>query len=352
MAKQLIIMLLPLLFLLFILSEVVEGTKKSYGVYDNSNSVKLFVFGDSYADTGNFVGSPSYKQPYGITFPGKPVGRFSDGRVLTDYIASFLKIETPAPYALRNSSTLQNGINFAFGGTGVFQTLKVKDGPNMTVQIDSLEKLIQKNVYTKQDLQSSVALVTAAGNDYEAFIVNNKSIIEIKSFTTTLINQLSINVQRIHNLGINKVAIALLEPLGCLPRINAVTFHLSCVDLLNLVSENHNKLLLQTVLQLNQQVGKPVYVTLDLYNAFLSIIKTLQKKRDENSTLMNPLKACCVGDGLKNNCGSVDDKGEKKYSVCEKPELSFFWDGVHPSQNGWQAVYTLLQSSLGQLNHG
>jgi len=72
----------------------------------------------------------------------------------------------------------------------------------------------------------------------------------------------------------------------------------------------------------------------------------------ENSTLMNPLKACCVGDGLKNNCGSVDDKGEKKYSVCEKPELSFFWDGVHPSQNGWQAIYTLLQSSFGQLNHG
>lgn len=67
---------------------------------------------------------------------------------------------------------------------------------------------------------------------------------------------------------------------------------------------------------------------------------------------MNPLKACCVGEGLNNYCGSVGDNGEKKYSVCEKPELSFFWDGVHPSQNVWQAVYTLLQSSLGQLNHG
>ena len=70
-------------------TEVVEGTKKSYGVYDK-NSVKVFVFGDSYADTGNFVGSPSYKSPYGITFPGKPAGRFSDGRVLTDYIGNYL----------------------------------------------------------------------------------------------------------------------------------------------------------------------------------------------------------------------------------------------------------------------
>jgi len=90
------------------------------------------------------------------------------------HAASFLKIETPTPYALINSSTLQNGINFAYGRTGVSKTLN--DGPNMTVQIDSLEKLIQQNVYTKQDLQSSVALVTSSGNDYEAFIANNRSI--------------------------------------------------------------------------------------------------------------------------------------------------------------------------------
>lgn len=52
---------------------------------------KLFVFGDSYADTGNIQKSigNSWKQPYGITFPGKPAGRFSDGRVLTDYVGTY-----------------------------------------------------------------------------------------------------------------------------------------------------------------------------------------------------------------------------------------------------------------------
>lgn len=51
-------------------------------------ATKLFVFGDSYADTGNIQKSigGSWKEPYGVTFPGKPAGRFSDGRVLTDYI--------------------------------------------------------------------------------------------------------------------------------------------------------------------------------------------------------------------------------------------------------------------------
>ncbi|KAL5069143.1 hypothetical protein RYX36_020030 [Vicia faba] len=281
-----------------------------------------------------------------MTYPGKPAGRFSDGRVLTDYIASFLKIETPTPYSLRNSSALENGINFAYGGTGVFPTLV--DGPNMTVQIDSFEKLIKQKVYTKQDLQFSIALVSASGNDYITFI-KNSSITEIKSFTSLLIKQLLINVQRIHNLGINKIAIGLLEPIGCMPPITQLTFHLSCVDVLNLVSENHNQVLLQNLLQLNQQLGKSVFVTLDLYNAFLSTITTMQKNRKENSTLMNPLEMCCKGESLKVSCGSVDDNGKKKYSLCENPELSFFWDRVHPSQNGWNAVYKQLQLSLGQL---
>ncbi|PNX79552.1 GDSL esterase/lipase [Trifolium pratense] len=88
MVKHLFVLPPLLLVLLFIsITEVAEGTKKSYGVYNNNN-VKLFVFGDSYVDTGNFLDSPSYKAPYGITFPGKPAGRFSDGRVLTDYIGN------------------------------------------------------------------------------------------------------------------------------------------------------------------------------------------------------------------------------------------------------------------------
>lgn len=62
----------------------VEGRLKHHA----TNYQKLFVFGDSYVDTGNTrIDQPgSWKNPYGITFPGKPAGRFSDGRVLTDYI--------------------------------------------------------------------------------------------------------------------------------------------------------------------------------------------------------------------------------------------------------------------------
>ncbi|KAJ6325627.1 hypothetical protein OIU76_012667 [Salix suchowensis] len=74
-------------------------------------SPKLFVFGDSYVDTGNWprnVRGP-WKEPYGKTiFP-----------------ASFLGIESPTPYQLRNTSkNTQQGLNFALGGSGVFPSWK------------------------------------------------------------------------------------------------------------------------------------------------------------------------------------------------------------------------------------
>ena len=54
----------------------------------HSRPTKLFVFGDSYADTGNNNRdkASSWKFPYGISFPGKPSGRYSNGRVLTDFL--------------------------------------------------------------------------------------------------------------------------------------------------------------------------------------------------------------------------------------------------------------------------
>ncbi|KAK4487809.1 hypothetical protein RD792_005498, partial [Penstemon davidsonii] len=147
------------------------------GLKGQQSNAKLFVFGDSYADTGNSPRSFSktWKAPYGITYPGKPSGRFSDGRVLTDYIASFLRIRSPMPYELKNFNPrlIKYGINFAHGGTGVFPTIIAINQPNMTTQIDFFQQLILKNVYTKEDLRSSVALVSLAGNDYATYLAKN-----------------------------------------------------------------------------------------------------------------------------------------------------------------------------------
>ncbi|KAL6989379.1 hypothetical protein U1Q18_015129, partial [Sarracenia purpurea var. burkii] len=62
----------------------------------------------------------------------------------------------------------------------------------------------------------------------------------------------------------------------------------------------------------------------------------------------NSLRPCCMGVGNGNTCGSMDDNGAAMYSVCKDPNSSFFWDLVHPSQHGWDEVYSILQPSLKQ----
>ncbi|KAK4253528.1 hypothetical protein QN277_010189 [Acacia crassicarpa] len=80
--------LVPLL-LLIILSAQNLGSLEAEARNVKNPTKLLFAFGDSYADTGNVrrdAVASSWKQPYGITFPGIPAGRFSDGRVLTDFL--------------------------------------------------------------------------------------------------------------------------------------------------------------------------------------------------------------------------------------------------------------------------
>lgn len=60
--------------------------------------------------------------------------------------------------------------------------------------------------------------------------------------------------------------------------------------------------------------------------------------------ISNKLKPCCDGD-----CGSVDENGKNKYVVCENPSRSIFWDSIHPSNSGWNAVYSALTKSLHSL---
>ncbi|KAJ6773128.1 hypothetical protein OIU74_019181 [Salix koriyanagi] len=311
-----------------------------------NGSVKLFVFGDSYADTGNWEKfAASWKEPYGFTFPGKPAGRFSDGRVLTDYIASFLGIQSPVPYTWRKTvekSGLQSGMNFAFGGTGVFDTFI--NAPNMSTQIDFFQQLLEEKAYTKQDLNSSIALVSLAGNDYTTYIQRNGKLQGLPTFTTSLISQLSASLKRIHGFGVRKIAVTTLQPLGCLPISTAFSSYENCSESWNAASRFHNQKLQQEIQRMNKESRENIYETLDLYTAFMSKLSPAGNMKP-NSFLM----PCCVGMASDYSCGNIDKNGAKKYVVCEKPDLSIFWDMVHPAQNGWDQVYSSLKSSLHRL---
>ncbi|XP_050243531.1 GDSL esterase/lipase At5g03610-like isoform X3 [Quercus robur] len=266
-------------FLLFLLSgEPVVQARLAHHHHHrlfNFRPSKLFVFGDSYADTGNNKKSEanSWKYPYGITFPGKPAGRYSDGRVLTDFLAKFIGLKSPIPYRLREYGVndLKYGMNFAFGGTGVFNTL-VSD-PNMTTQIDFFHELIKTNAFNATDVESSVALVTLSGNDYSAYEVKNGTAQGFPSFITSVVKQLKVNLKRIHGLGVKKIAVTALQPLGCLPRSTIKSSFQQCNGTENSLVSFHNLLLQQAVAKLNNETKVSTFVILNLYDSFMSVLK-------------------------------------------------------------------------------
>ncbi|KAK4834074.1 hypothetical protein QYF36_016376 [Acer negundo] len=313
--------------------------------FDDLKVSKLFVFGDSYTDTGNTgkAFSYSWKIPYGWSFPGKPDGRFSDGLVLTDFFAEYLGIKSPIPYKFRRigGKHLGHGMSFAYGGAGVFNTWFPL--PNMTRQINFFQQVLKKDrVYSKRDLNSSVALVSLCGNDYFVYILRNGDPIQgWKSHITYVVNQLSLNLKRIHGLGVKKVAVTLMQPIGCLP-MNSIHYSFQkCNETQNSYVTFHNHLLLQAVAKLNKQTKDSPFVILDLNRAFKTVFAN-----KGSSKFVDILKPCCLGIRPEFPCGYVDPKGVKKYTICENPESTFFWDFGHPTQAAWHAVYLALRQQF------
>lgn len=84
---------------------------------------KIYAFGDSYTDTGNtksakgptgfgHVSNPSYSE----TFFLRPTNRYSDGRLMIDFVGQTLSLPFLQPYLhLKGNET--NGVNFAVAGS-------------------------------------------------------------------------------------------------------------------------------------------------------------------------------------------------------------------------------------------
>lgn len=105
---------------------------------------------------------------------------------------------------------------------------------------------------------------------------------EIQNFTTSIINQLSLNIKRIHSLGIKNIAVSALEPLGCLPHATAANSYQKCnEDVVSAVVLYHNNLLYRTLEELNKKGGKSInIVPLNIHGPFRMIIEDMQKKHD------------------------------------------------------------------------
>ncbi|VVA92903.1 unnamed protein product [Arabis nemorensis] len=205
----------------------------------------LFIatFGDSITDTGNLISLSDPNElpaaafpPYGETFFHNPTCRFSNGRLIIDFIAEFLGL----PYFGSPNENFEKGVNFAVAGA-----------------------TLQRDDWQCFDYSWSVG-----GNDYNYASFVGKSIEETKELVPLVISTVS----------------------------STITELIRCLKWLNEFRQHHNKELQAELNRLQRLYPHVAILYADYYNAALQIFQEPAKFGFIN----RPLSACCGSGGMYN----------------------------------------------------
>ncbi|KAK1275843.1 GDSL esterase/lipase [Acorus gramineus] len=302
------------------------------------NTTALLVFGDSSVDPGNNNRlSTTFKSnfpPYGKDFfNGKATGRFSNGRLPTDFIALMLGFAKSIPAFLDPNlkpEELRHGVSFASAASG-YDDLTA----NLT-KVLSFEKQLEYLRHYKNQLRmvvgyeeeerivrNAIFVVSAGTNDFiqNYFMQPQRSKqYTVPAYVDYLISQATLHIKEMHRLGATKVAVVGVPPLGCMPISKTLMGVRECIRNFNEAAALFNSKVTSRLELLKKQLGlRTSYI--DVYGVIMAAINN-PKKYGFTET-----RKGCIGSG-------VIEIGETciGQSTCKDPDRYVFWDAVHPSQ--------------------
>ncbi|XP_058090785.1 GDSL esterase/lipase EXL3-like [Magnolia sinica] len=317
----------------------------------NSNKTvpALIVFGDSIVDPGNNnVLTTAIRcdfPPYGRDFiQHKPTGRFCNGRIPSDMIASKLGIKEILPaYFDRNLTPedLLTGVSFASGGSGY---------DSLTPKIVSVFSLSDQLKFFKEYKEK---LKTIAGEERAAYIVSDsiyiviigsddlantyfstpfrRSQYDIPSYVNLLVDSASKFYQELYGLGARKIGVVGLPPIGCVPSQRTLAGGLTreCVDSYNQAAIDVNAKLSQEVQRLQAQLTGSKIIYVDIYTTLYNLIQRPSDHGFEVTT-----KGCC-------GTGTVEVTllcNRLSPNTCQDVSKYVFWDSYHPTEKAYEVI--------------
>ncbi|KAM0838626.1 hypothetical protein ACQ4PT_060852 [Festuca glaucescens] len=326
------------------------GTGSSASCYK-----RIFTFGDSIIDTGNFMESighnpsPIKEPPYGMTFFHHPTGRICDGRVLIDFYAEALGLPLiPPNLPHENSGLFPGGANFAvFAATALppeyFRykwNLTVPGSACLSKQIgwfqEMLHRLAPGNATKTVLSESLIALGEIGGNDYNFWLLSHRPRDIAYQFIPDVVSIIINTAQVLINLGAKTIMIPGNFPIGCVPAYLKAfktnnpadydEFH--CLKWFNDFSMRHNQALSNEINRLMAQHPGVKIIYADYFGAAMEIFKNPYK-----FGIGDPLLACCGGKGY--GAGKLCDKD----AILRGDPANFAsWDGIHMTEKSYKAV--------------
>ncbi|XP_065868419.1 GDSL esterase/lipase 1-like isoform X2 [Euphorbia lathyris] len=237
----------------------------------------LFIFGDSLFDAGNnnYIQNATFKAnfwPYGQSFFNYPTGRFSDGRIIPDFIAEYEKLPLIPPFLQPGDHYYEYGVNFASAGVGaLLETLqgKVVDLKTQIGYFKDAKKEIRQNLGDEESnslISESLFLLSVGGNDY-GFTKTSTAFQSYtpQEFVDIVIGNLSYVIKEIYKSGGRRFGIVNIGDYGCAPFMRAQNGSGGCFEEVTVLIRLHNIALSNLLKHLQTQLKGFEFSLLDFY---------------------------------------------------------------------------------------
>ncbi|XP_057472568.1 GDSL esterase/lipase At2g30220-like [Actinidia eriantha] len=321
----------------------------------------ILIFGDSTVDTGNnnyipTIISKGNHPPYGQDFPGREAtGRFSNGKLVPDLVASMLGIKETVPPFLDPNLTnedLITGVSFASAGSGYDEVTSLEDGsipvsqqPGMFQNyVDRLKGIVGEEMATNIT-NGALVIINAGTNDFVFNfydLATRTPYFTIDGYQDFVLNKFQNFVKELYGIGCRTMVVGGLPPIGCLPiqmtiKLGAIRL---CLDYQNSDAQIYNQKLADLLPNLESSLPGSRIIYSDSYTPMTDMMNNPQKYGFTETQ-----RGCC-GTGLIEAgpfCSSFS-------TVCPSPSQFMFWDGIHPTESTYRYLTNYLaQAILGQI---
>ncbi|CAH2036626.1 unnamed protein product [Thlaspi arvense] len=303
----------------------------------NVPAVALFTFGDSNFDAGNekFLTSRTLAQnfwPYGKS-RDDPNGKYSDGKIIPDFIAKFMGIRHDLPPAFKPGVDLSRGASFAVGYASILGS--PKDSLTMNQQVMKFRQMLSN--WKEDYITKSVFMISIGMEDYYNFTKTNPNADASaqQAFVVSVINRLKSDINMLYSSGASKFVVHMIAPLGCLPIVRQeFETGSDCYEKLNDLAKQHNAKIGPMLNELAKTKPGFQFTVFDFYNV---ILRRTQRNMNYRYSFTN-ISCCGIGSHNAYGCGLPNVHSK----LCEYQRSYLYFDARHNSEKAQESFAHLL----------